>query len=163
MARWSWVLTTEVVLLGRGADAGSVPLKHTVPLGLRSGPFSSKEANEAGVTRGRLRGPRYRRLGSGLYRWVGLKESPRLILGAVSRRLPPGAAFSGLTAAWLHGLDVAPCDPVEVTIPEPTSSGRRAGAIVHRCTLAGDEIVVKDGLATTSAIRTVVDLGGRIP
>jgi hypothetical protein len=60
-------------------------------------------------------------------------------------------------------LDVAPCDPVEVTIPEPTSSGRRAGAIVRRCTLAGDEIVVKDGLATTSAIRTVVDLGGRDP
>jgi len=100
-------------------------------------------------------------LGSGLYRWVGLKESPQLVLTAVARRLPTGAAFSGCTAAWLHGLDVAPCDPIEVTIPEPIGSGRRAGASVRRAALAGDEIVLRRGLPTTSALRTVVDLGGR--
>jgi very-short-patch-repair endonuclease len=115
------------------------------------------------VTRGGLRGAVFRRLGAGLYRWAGLKESPQLMLAAVARRLPAGAAFSGLSAAWLHGLDVAPWDPIEVTLPEPTGSSRRAGASVRRAALCVDEVVVRRGMPTTSALRTVVDLGGRIP
>src|SRR5260370_23854510 len=116
-----------------------------------------------GVTRGKLRGAGYRRLGSGMYRWVGLQASPQVMLSAVARRLPAGAAFSGRTAAWLHGLDLAPCDPIEVTIPEPFGSGRLAGARVNRTALANDEIVQPPGLPTTAALRTVVDLGGRDP
>ncbi len=116
-----------------------------------------------GVKRRQLRGASYCRLGSGLYRWVGLKESPHLKLTAVSRRLPAGAAFSGWTAAWLHGLEVAPCDPIEVTIPEHLGRGRRAGANVRRAALASEEIVLRRGLLTTSALRTAVDLGGRNP
>jgi very-short-patch-repair endonuclease len=42
-------------------------------------------------------------------------------------------------------------------------SGRRAGAFVRRAALAGEEIVLRHGLPTTSALRTVVDLGGRNP
>src|SRR5713101_6549147 len=159
---WS-CLTTDVVLICRGGDPGSVPAKPRMPPALRTGPFTSAEARAVGVTRGQLRGARYRRLGSGLYRWVGLKESPQVMLTAVARRLPAGAAFSGPTAAWLHGLDVAPCDPIEVTIPEPMGSGRRAGACVRRAALASGEIVLRRGLPTTSALRTVVDLGGRDP
>ena len=130
---------------------------------LRTKPFTSAEARGVGVTRGQLRGAGYRRLGSGIYRWVGLKESPQLMLTAVARRLPAGAAFSGCTAAWLHGLDVAPCDPIEVTIPEPMGSGRRAGASVRRAALADDEIVLRRRVPSTSALRTAVDLGGRNP
>lgn len=159
---WS-KLMTDVVLLGPESNADPVPLKHTVPVALRAGPFTAMEAGDVGVTRGQLRGRRYRRLGSGLYRWVGLKEGPQLMLRAVARRLPAGSAFSGLTAAWLHGLDVAPCDPIEVSIPEPLGSGRRAGASVRRAALPSDEIVVLRGLPATTAIRTVVDLGGRDP
>ena len=85
------------------------------------------------------------------------------MLTAVARRLPSGAAFSGRTAAWLHGLDVAPSDPIEVTILEPVGSGRRAGASVRRAALARDEIVLRRRLPTTSALRTLVDLGGRNP
>ena len=96
-----------------------MPLKHAVPVALKTPPFTAAEASGLGVTRGQLRGPSYRRMGSGFYRWVGLKESPQLILAAVAGRLPDGAAFSGRTAAWLHGLDLAPCDPIEVTIPGP--------------------------------------------
>jgi hypothetical protein len=39
-----------------------------------------------------------------------------------ARRMPAGTAFSGYTAAWLHGLDVAPCNPIEVTIPKTLAS-----------------------------------------
>jgi very-short-patch-repair endonuclease len=116
-----------------------------------------------GVSRGQLRGSAYRRLGSGLYRWVGLPGSPQVLLKAVARRLPPGAAFSGGTAAWLHGLDVKPCTPIEVTIPDSIGTRRRAGTSVSRTALAVDEIVMRRGLPTTSALRTVVDLGGRGP
>ena len=30
---------------------------------------------------------------------------------------PPGAVFSGKTAAWLHGLEIEPCNPIEMTVP----------------------------------------------
>lgn len=30
---------------------------------------------------------------------------------------PPGAIFSGKTAAWLHGLEIEPCDPIEMIVP----------------------------------------------
>lgn len=116
-----------------------------------------------GVSRRQLRGSGYRRLGAGLYRWVGLKESPQVMLSAVARRLPAGAALSGRTAAWLHGLDFAPCDPIEVTIPEPIGSGHRAGLSVRRGALAREDIVRRRGLPVTSPLRTVIDLGGRDP
>jgi len=159
---WSG-LTTDVVQTGRGGDPTFVPIKQRVPAALRTRPFTCAEARALGVTRSQLRGGAYRRLGAGIYRWVGLKESPQLMLTAVARRLPAGAAFSGRTAAWLHGIDLAPCDPIEVTIPEPIGSGRRAGAAVVRAALGTDEIVLRRRLPTTSPLRTAVDLGGRNP
>jgi very-short-patch-repair endonuclease len=135
-----------------------VPSKPLVPAALKAGPFTRAEASGVGVTRRQLQGAGYRRLGSGIYRWAGLKESPQLMLTAVARRLPPGAAFSGRTAAWLHGLDVEPCDPIEVT-----GSARLAGACVHRAAFGPKEILLRRGLPTTTALRTVVDLGGRDP
>lgn len=86
-----------------------------------------------------------------------------MILLTVALRLPAGAAFSGPTAAWLHQLDVAPCDPIEVTIPKWMGIRRIAGAAVRRATHSADEIVVRRGLPTTSPLRTVVDLASRKP
>ena len=103
-----------------------------VPAELTSGPFSVVEATRAGLSRKQLRGAAWRRLGGGLYAWAGLADSPALTLAALRRRLPPEAVFSGPTAAWLHGLDLPPCDPVEVTVPEAGSVSGRAGASVHR-------------------------------
>jgi hypothetical protein len=151
------------VLVDLAGDPGLVPTKHMVPVALRTAPFTAEEAVLEGVTRAQLRGSAYRRLGAGLYRWVGLEESPHVKLTAVARRLPAGAAFSGWTAAWLHGLDVRPCDPIEVTIPEPIGSNRLAGAWVRRKALASTEVLLRKGLPATSAIRTVVDLAAREP
>ena len=156
-------LTTSVVMVDRDGDPGSMPVRSSVPAALRTAPFTVAEANRLGVTRRQLRGAAYCRLGSGLYRWVGLIESPQLWLSAVARRLPAGAGFSGMTAAWLHGLDVTPCDPIEVTIPELIGTRRRAGASVSRAALSSEEIVVRRGLPTTSELRTVVDLAARSP
>ena len=138
-------------------------MPRSVPAALRTKPFKLADARSAGVTRRQLRGAAYRPLGSGVYHWVGLKESPLLTLTGVARRLPTGAAFSGRTAAWLYGLDLPPCDPIEVTMPESGGSSRRAGAAVCRAALGTDEIVLRRRLPTTSALRTTVDLGGRTP
>ena len=134
-----------------------------MPAALRTGPFNRAEARGVGITRSQLRGAAYRRLSAGLYRWTGLTETPHLILTAAAKRMPAGAAISGRTAAWLHGVDLTPCDPIEVTIPEPSGSSRLAGALVRRAQLARHDIVRRRGLPTTSALRTVVDLGGRDP
>ena len=151
------------MLVGRDTEPISVPNSGRVPAELRTKPFNSADARSVGITRRQLRGAAYRPLGSGIYHWAGLKESPLLTLTGLARRLPPGAAFSGRTAAWLHGLDVAPCDPIEVTMPESRGSSRRAGAAVCRAALAAGEIVLRRRLPTTSALRTSVDLGGRSP
>jgi len=87
-----------------------------------------------------------------------LDETPQLKLEAASRRLPPGAVFSGFTAAWLHGLDVEPCDPVEVTVPSPARISTRAGLVVRRRAMDRDEVVTRRGLAATSMLRTIRDL-----
>ncbi|MBO0681826.1 MAG: DUF559 domain-containing protein [Candidatus Dormibacteraeota bacterium] len=86
-----------------------------------------------------------------------------MILAAVCRRLPLGSVFSGRTAAYLHGLDIAPCDPVEATIPSPFSVSARAGVCLRRADLADDDVANRRGLPVTSAVRTVADLGGRDP
>lgn len=132
-----------------------------VPRALQTGPFTQAEALKLGVTRRQLQGSSYRRLGSCLYCWADVKDSPLLTLTAIARRLPSGAALSGRTAAWLHGIDIEPCDPIEVTIPESFQRSRFPGASVRRAALTIGEIVRRSGLPTTSALRTVADLTGR--
>jgi hypothetical protein len=39
------------------------------------------------------------------------------ILRAALEQAPAGAVFSGKTAAWLHGLELEPCDPIEMIVP----------------------------------------------
>jgi len=58
---------------------------------------------------------------------------------------------------------MAPCDPIEVTIPDPIGTRRRAGVSVGRTALAFEEIVIRRAMPATSALRTVVDLAGRNP
>jgi hypothetical protein len=94
---------------------------------------------------------------------VGLKGSPEVLLSAIAQRLPEGGAFSGRTAAWLHGLDMEPCNPIEVTIPEPFGSNRLGAALVRRAALTSAETVMRRDFRTTTARRTVVDLAGRNP
>jgi hypothetical protein len=134
-----------------------------VPAELTSAPFTLSEAERAGLSRSQLQGASWRRMGGGLYVWAGLAESPALVLAATRRRLPVGAAFSGRTAAWLHGLDMPPCEPVEVTIPAECGISTRSGICVRRAELWDGEIVERRAMPTTSALRTAADLGSRLP
>jgi very-short-patch-repair endonuclease len=62
--------------------------------------------------------------------------------------LPEWAAFSGRTAAWLHGLDVAPCEPIEV--------------ILRHIELDDPEVVMRRGFRTTTLLRTLFDLSRQL-
>jgi hypothetical protein len=90
-------------------------------------------------------------------------DLPLVHLGLLQGRLPAAAVFSGRTAAWLHGLDVPPCDPVEVTLPRLATTSRRAGVALMRSDLAAGEIIELHDLRATSSLRTIADLARRLP
>ncbi|HVH62073.1 MAG TPA: type IV toxin-antitoxin system AbiEi family antitoxin domain-containing protein, partial [Candidatus Dormibacteraeota bacterium] len=87
------------------------------PADLKHGAFTLEQARAAGISPSALRGKSWRRLGTGIYCWAGVAADPWSLLVAWQSRLPPCAAFAGFTAAWLHGLDVDPCHPVEILVP----------------------------------------------
>src|ERR1700682_4103766 len=121
-----------------------------VPAELMAGPFTLADALRAGLDRWHLEGAAWRRIGPALYVWAGLLDSPQLKIEAACRRLPPAAVFSGLTAAWLHGLDVVPYQPIEVTIPKDVGVWARAGIAVRRAALTPGEVVQVRGVRATS-------------
>ena len=91
---------------------------------------------------------------------AALDESPMAKLEAAWRRLPSAAVFSGLTAAWLNGLDVEPCAPIEVTIPKGLGITVRRGMVVRRSALSKGEISICRGFPATTMVRTLLDLSG---
>lgn len=137
------------------ASMGRKPL---LPDQLLRGPFTVEEAKRAGLSRWHLEGASWKRLGPETYVWVGLPDDPIHHLGAAMRRLPSGAVFSGHTAAWLHGIDVAPCKPVEATVPVGAGPSARAGIALRRCALPHGDVVRVRGMSATSMARTIADL-----
>jgi len=108
-----------------------------------------------------LQTTQWTRTSHGQYAWVGLPHDIRLKLLAVSLRMPGKYAFSGLTAAWLLGLDSAWSELVEVTVPRDVPVRARAGVKLRRAALPESDVIDRRGLRTTSAMRTVCDLGSR--
>src|SRR5712692_9191848 len=135
-----------------------VPRKPFVPPSLKRGPFTVAEARRAGLARWHLEGASWRRIGPGLYAWAALAQTPTLSLEGARLRVAPTAAFSGKTAAWLHGLDATPCDPIEAIVPGDGEGWERGGNRVRRAALDDCEVVVRRGFRTTSPVRTLYDL-----
>src|SRR5207302_9186696 len=127
----------------------------TVPPELTRGPFHLETARRYGLTRQHLRGAAWERLGGGFYAWREIAASPIVRLTAASQRLQSAALFSGLTAAWLHGLDVLPCNPIEVTLPPGSGISHFAGVSVRRSAVPPHEKRRRRGLAATSIVRTL--------
>jgi very-short-patch-repair endonuclease len=129
-----------------------------VPEELRRGPFTVDQALRSGLSRRQLEGRSWKRLSTGRYIWTGLADHPLHVLRAAHGGLPREAAFSGVTAGWLHGLDLRPTSPIEVTIPPGCGVSQRAGVRLRRSALAPTDIVVRQRLPTTSRLRTTFDL-----
>src|SRR5260221_645692 len=120
-----------------------VPRHPVVPAELTRGPFTVAEARRAGLARWNLEGASWRRLAPGVYAWAGIPVTSALKLEAFRLRMPESAAFSGKTSAWLHGLDVTPCEPVEIELD---------------CC----DAVTRRGFRATSMVRTLFDLNRRL-
>ena len=133
-----------------------------VPTRLLRGPFTVEEARQAGLERWHLEGASWTRLGPSTYISTGLSQNPMHQLAAAKRRLPPGAAFSGLTAAWLHGMDVVPCNPIEITVPENAGVSARAGIAVRRSKLGKGDVVQVRGMPATWIVRTLGEVCARL-
>ena len=149
----------EVALTTIGAVARA-PL---IPVALRTGSFNLEDARQHGLTKDHLLGASWRRLGGGFYALRAIADDPNVVLAATSRRLPVTAVFSGRTAGWLHGLDLPPCNPVEVTLPLSSHTSRLTGIAVRRAAVMANEAVTRRGYPTTSAVRTLSDLARRLP
>jgi very-short-patch-repair endonuclease len=134
-----------------------------IPDALTTGAFNLEDARRHGLTKDHLLGASWRRLGGGYYSFHSMAQDPNVLLAAVMRRLPRKAVFSGRTAAWLHGLDLPPCEPLEITLPMDSHTSRLTGVVVRRSTVDARETVMRRGLPATSAVRTIADLGRRLP
>jgi hypothetical protein len=134
-----------------------------IPPELTKGPFTVDDARRHGVSRAQLLGASWRRLGRGVYAWHEIAEAPMTRLIAAKRRLPGAAVFTGSTAAWLNGLDIAPCSPIEAAVPSTSSTSSLVGVVVRRCSIPAVETSIRRGVRVMSAVRTIADLACRLP
>ena len=120
-------LTGSVAGDARARHRRMVSRKPLMPDALAGGPFTLSDARNLGLEYWHLRSRIWRRLGPSTYALARRPDGPLLRLEAASRRLPAAGSFSGLAAAWLHGLDVEPCNPIDVTVPKGEGVSGRAG------------------------------------
>lgn len=136
-------------------------MKASISSVLTRAPFTVAEASDAGLSWEALQTPRWQRLARGQYASGALRRDVDLKLRAAQRRLPEQAVFSGQTAAWIQGLDLDPCSPIEATISREVPVRARAGIRLRRAFLADDDTGICRGFRVTIPLRTASDLGSR--
>ena len=100
----------------------------------------------------------------GVYVDARVPDGLPLRAASVRLMLPPGAALSRTTAAWLLGATVRPLRyadgamPVECTVPLGTEPVSRPGVRSYVAPLDDGDLVLVAGLVCTSPTRTAVDL-----
>ncbi|MDG4828731.1 DUF559 domain-containing protein [Solwaraspora sp. WMMD1047] len=144
-----------------------MPRAAVVPRDLSFVPFSGRRAVADGLlTRRMLVGPTWRRLLPDVYIHADAYQADdhRMWCDAVALRLPAGAAIGGLSAAYLHGVDLLPRDsPVSVVLPGTTRSRPHPRVAVTYADLATDDMTTFAALPLTTGVRTAFDLGRRLP
>ncbi len=130
-----------------------------VPPELRGTPFTSATARGFGLSAKSLQSSPWRRLFRDVWVHQGLADTRELRLAAVRLVLPPYAVLWGVTAAWLHGVDVRRESDLDVHVSFP--KGRRIrsqrGLKVCQETLDASDIVMIDGVLVTTPLRTAFD------
>jgi hypothetical protein len=105
----------------------------------------------------------YERIHPGVYGIAGSQLSwHRSVIAAVFS-VRDLAAASHQSAAYLWGMMPRVPNEIEVTSRRHQRSHRRAFTMHESKDITGSDIVYVDGIPTTSAIRTVVDLGASAP
>lgn len=135
--------------MGRKIEPGDLPAV-----------FRGSEAIRAGLlTRGRLRGPEFKRLHHDVYTRAGERDTHQLRCEGAALVLPAAAAITGRSAATIRGAELARADePVEVIVPFETRVTRGSGIRLRRTGIDDAESRPwgRSGLATP--LRMTLDL-----
>jgi G:T-mismatch repair DNA endonuclease (very short patch repair protein) len=117
------------------------------------------------LTEGELRSAAWRRLFRGVYADADLVDSVGLRVTGASLLVPPRAAFSGRTAAFLHGATelAEPDDPIEVSVPVGVRFGPVTGMRVRQVVLPDDDVTTVRRRRATNGLRTALDIARREP
>ena len=131
------------------------------------GVVTLQQLRDAGLGPGaidlRVRHGRLHRLHRGVYA-VGhtrISQEGRWLAAVLA--LGEGAVLSHVSAAALWGIRHSSSAYVHVTVPTAAGRRRRRGIVVHRCASLGPtDVDVRQGIAVTSASRTLLDLAGML-
>jgi very-short-patch-repair endonuclease len=126
------------------------------------GVFALRQARDLGYTSGQIR----HRIETG--RWIVLHRGVCAIAGTPSsyRRMVmaavlsygPMAMASHLTAAFMLGIFTSVDGPIHVMLPHSQHRRHKRGIVPHQVKSLPTDLVTIDGIPTTSAHRTLVDL-----
>lgn len=128
--------------------------------------FRGADAMATGqLTRDQLRSSAWRRLYRGVYADAQVPLTFGLRVAGAALLLPQQAAFSGRTAAYLHGarelVDVG--TPVEVSVPREVRFGPVTGLRVRRLPLPETDVGLVSGRRVTRPTRTALDIARAEP
>ncbi|WP_433503420.1 endonuclease domain-containing protein [Pseudonocardia halophobica] len=127
-------------------------------------PFRGSEATATGsLTRGALRGPRFRRLLPDVYVPADLSVDLALRARAAAVWAGEGAVVAGWAAAELLGASCGPRDaPVDLIVRAGTTRPP-AGVLLRRTGLWSDETTHRAGVVVTTPARTAFDVARWAP
>lgn len=130
-----------------------------VPAALCSQPFTAEQAAAHGLTGDQLRSAPWRQVFHRVWVHADLPDSRSLRLQAARLIIPPYGVVCGLSAAWLHGVDVLRLDDLDlhVSFPRGRRTRSRPGLRVCQETLHPSDITDVDGMRVTTALRTAFD------
>ena len=135
-----------------------------VPDELTRGPFTTRAAEAAGVSRSALRGRTWRRLFRDVWVHADTALDRTLWLAAARLVLPVDAVLCGGSALDALGVDVRPQDDVVVHAAFADAVPRqRPGMHLRRLRLAADEVVQVGRWLVTSPLRTAFDCARWFP
>lgn len=132
------------------------------PAALRGRVFPARSAIDGGLlTRRQLDSAVWRRVLRGVYADATLPVDHGLYVAAARWLMPPSAALSGASAAWVYGADdlAGPGDPVEVLVPTADRFGPVAGLRIRTERQIPDgHLIMVNGFRLTQPARTAWDL-----
>lgn len=142
---------------------GAMPRRAYVPRQLRLLPFRGSEAIAQGLlTRSALRGKAWRRVFPDTYLPSHVELDYRMSCWAAAVYIGPSGAIAGVSAAFLHGIEVPRDDRVHVITRRDLHRSVPDKLHAARAVLAPGDVVSLGGVRVTSAVRTCFDLARQL-
>ena len=137
-----------------------MPYAPARPAELRGKVFrGSAQVRMGRLTKAQLRSSAWRRLFPDVYACASLDVTHARRARAAAALAVPGACISGRSAAVLWGVPIADADDdIELTVPPSCRAGSVRGIRLSRRNLRDDDVVIRDGVRMTTALRTAIDV-----